>query len=598
VHQWGRGVDTRRFTPSKRDAELRARLAPRGELLVGYVGRLAPEKQLERLAALAGLPGTRLVVVGSGPAEKGLRTLLPGAAFLGFRDGDDLARTYASLDVFVHTGPSETFCQAVQEALASGLPVVAPDAGGPRDLVLPGRTGFLVPPRPVDGDGAAADAGLVAAVRALADPSTREVRRRRPSFRTAAHLVRGVRRAARPLRRRPRRPRAPGGVVRIVQLANFYGPRSGGLRTALHHLGAGYTDRGHEVVLVVPGRRSGVEELSGGVRRYTIAAPQLPGTGGYRAVDPWRVRRLLHRLAPDALEVSDRLTLRGLGRWARRQGLPAVVVSHERLDRLLAQFLLPAGAARRCADAANARMAQAYDTVVCTTAFARAEFDRIGAPNVVQVPLGVDLATFSPRHRDGGLRAELAAGADTVLVHCGRLSPEKHPERSVDTVAALRAAGHSVRLVVAGDGPRRPALQRRAAGLPVTFVGFVPDRSRLARLLASADVSLAPGPHETFGLSALEALASGTPVVVSASSALPEIVDARCGATAADSPAAFAAGVATMLAAREPARRAARARAEQFSWPAAVDRMLSTFGAANSRIAPSTAARRSGSSRS
>lgn len=367
--------------------------------------------------------------------------------------------------------------------------------------------------------------------------------------------------------------------MRIVQLANFYGPRSGGLRTALHHLGAGYVARGHEVVLVVPGPRAADELLPTGIRRITVCAPRLPGTGGYRAVDPWRVKRLLERLRPDAVEVSDRLTLRGLGAWAARHDVPSVVISHERLDRLLAQFLLPEGAARRVADVANARMAAAYDTVVCTTAFARAEFDRIGARNVTQVPLGVDLATFSPLHRDSALRAELAAGAESLLVHCGRLSPEKHPERSIDTVAALRAAGKRVRLVVAGDGPCRPALQRRAAGLPVTFIGFVPERTLLARLLASADVSIAPGPHETFGLSALEALASGTPVVVSASSALPEIVGGS-GATALDRPEDFAAGVTSVLAAEEGARRAAaRARAEQFGWPVTVDRMLATIGA-------------------
>jgi alpha-1,6-mannosyltransferase len=374
--------------------------------------------------------------------------------------------------------------------------------------------------------------------------------------------------------------------MRIVQLANFYGPRSGGLRTALTALGAGYAARGHEVVLVVPGRAAADERLPGGIRRIQVPAPRLPGTGGYRMVDPWRVQWLLERLDPDAIEVSDRLTLRGLGRWAARRGVPSVVVSHERLDRLLHQFLLPPGPARALADVANARMAAAYDTVVCTTAFAGAEFDRIGAANVRRVPLGVDLTTFSPRHRDAGLRRELAAGAGTLLVHCGRLSPEKHPERSVDAVAALHDAGASVRLVVAGDGPRRAALERRAAGLPVTFLGFVPQRGRVATLLASADVSIAPGPHETFGLSALEALASGTPVVVSRSSALTEIVGGApgpsgpYGAAAADSPEAFAAGITTVLAADEPVRRhAARTRAEQFGWPSSVDGMLATLTA-------------------
>ncbi len=144
VHRWARGVDTAHFRPSRRDERLRARLAPHGEMLVGFVGRLAPEKKVLRLSALQGIPGVRLVVVGDGPDRRQLAKRLPGAAFLGFRTGDELAQAYASLDVFVHTGPFETFCQAVQEALASGLPVIAPDAGGPRDLVAHGYTGFLL----------------------------------------------------------------------------------------------------------------------------------------------------------------------------------------------------------------------------------------------------------------------------------------------------------------------------------------------------------------------------------------------------------------------------------------------------------------------
>ncbi|MCD2188683.1 glycosyltransferase family 4 protein [Actinomycetospora soli] len=150
VHRWGRGVDTARFRPASEHADhgaaaaaLRRELAPRGEMLVGYVGRLAHEKQVERLAALAGLPGVRTVVVGDGPARGRLAELLPDAAFLGFRGGADLATAYAALDAFVHTGPFETFCQTVQEAKASGLPVIAPDAGGARDLVEPGATGWL-----------------------------------------------------------------------------------------------------------------------------------------------------------------------------------------------------------------------------------------------------------------------------------------------------------------------------------------------------------------------------------------------------------------------------------------------------------------------
>jgi len=145
VHHWGRGVDTTRFAPSRRSAALRRRWTGGAEeLVVGYLGRLAPEKHVERLAALVDLPGVRLVLVGDGPDGERLARLLPGAVFTGQLVGEELAVAMASLDVFVHPGEHETFCQAVQEALASGVPVVAVNRGGPRDLVIPGRTGYLV----------------------------------------------------------------------------------------------------------------------------------------------------------------------------------------------------------------------------------------------------------------------------------------------------------------------------------------------------------------------------------------------------------------------------------------------------------------------
>lgn len=143
--RWPRGVDLDMFDPGFRDARLHASLAPNGETLVGYIGRLAPEKELELLAHVDKLAGVRLVIVGGGPEEARLRTLLPDAAFLGVLHGEELSRAYATLDVFAHTGRHETYCQAAQEALASGVPVVAPRAGGPIDVVDEGA-GFLYQP--------------------------------------------------------------------------------------------------------------------------------------------------------------------------------------------------------------------------------------------------------------------------------------------------------------------------------------------------------------------------------------------------------------------------------------------------------------------
>jgi alpha-1,6-mannosyltransferase len=367
--------------------------------------------------------------------------------------------------------------------------------------------------------------------------------------------------------------------LRIVRIANYVAPRSGGLKTALRYLGIGYQAAGHEAVLVIPGERAGDEMTEQG-RVLTLPGPRLPGLGGYRVLmDRRRTAAALHSLRPDRVEVSDRTTLRWVGRWARRAGVPSMMVSHESLDGLFRLF--GPASSQRVADLLNGRTAVEHDRIVCTTQWAAAEFERIGV-RVRRVPLGVDLERFSPARRDPAVRARWAGPDEILLLHCGRLSPEKKPRRSLAALAALRQAGVPAVLVVAGAGPLRNALQEEAGrdGLPVRFLGHLSDPDELATLLATVDVAIAPGPVETFGLAALEALAGGTPVVVSGESALPEVIGTAGVAATGDGP-GYAAAVREILARPEVERReAARARAESFPWSASVAGFLAAHEAA------------------
>lgn len=147
VHLWRRGVNTELFHPSKRSAQLRHSWqsdAPAEKMIVGYVGRLANEKRVHDLAIIDRDPRFQLVIVGDGPAREKLQSELKDAIFTGFLGGEELAAAYASFDLFVHPGPNETFCQAVQEALSSGTPCIVPLTGGPADLVSHESTGYVI----------------------------------------------------------------------------------------------------------------------------------------------------------------------------------------------------------------------------------------------------------------------------------------------------------------------------------------------------------------------------------------------------------------------------------------------------------------------
>ena len=213
VWLWGRGVDTERFHPGLRDERLRAEIAPGGEVIVGYVGRLAIEKRVDLLAAVAALPGVKLAVTGGGPMEEELRAALPSAAFLGMR-----LRRGAGADLRLASTSSCTPARSRRSGRrsrrpsASGLPVVAPASGGPLDLVDDGGTGYLIPP----GDPGRARGG---GARARRRPgAARPVRRGGAAAGARPDLVRAYRRASRPLRGRHQRGRAarPAGGLTVT----------------------------------------------------------------------------------------------------------------------------------------------------------------------------------------------------------------------------------------------------------------------------------------------------------------------------------------------------------------------------------------------
>jgi alpha-1,6-mannosyltransferase len=359
--------------------------------------------------------------------------------------------------------------------------------------------------------------------------------------------------------------------MHIVQLANFYGPNTGGLRVALDELARHYTGAGHRCTLIVPADRDAVQHGPAGRTTIMVRSPRVPRMPAYRMIIRSSVvDRALRSLAPDVIELSDKLTLHAPAARARRAGIPVVLFSHERLDHVV-RDVVPLPGSRSAVIAYNRRLAETADAIVCASHYAAAEFADLHR-RIEHVPLAVDLDLFRPAE------AEPAHRRSHHLVTAVRLSPEKRPQLVIDTVRELVRRGEPIEATVYGDGPLRSRLVEEARDLPIRFAGHLRDRGELARCLAAADVAIAPGPFETFGLAALEVLACGTSLVVPASGALPEMLAPGCGISAPADPRAFADGVQRLLRGdRSGQRRDARARAEEFSWERSAEGFLKVF---------------------
>jgi alpha-1,6-mannosyltransferase len=362
------------------------------------------------------------------------------------------------------------------------------------------------------------------------------------------------------------------GPVRIVQVANSVTPTSGGQRRALLELGRRYVAAGHTCTLVVPGPTR-ARSTEHGVDVEQLAAPVLPSSGGYRVLlRRGPMRTLLTELAPDIVELSDKTTLAWLPTWLGRRDVPTVLISHERLERSLQDSLPALLPWRPVVRSWSVRAARSAAGIVCASRYAAEEFAHEPEHRVHRIPLGVDLERFRPRVPPSNRHAV------RQLVAVTRLSREKRPDVLLDVVRALHGRGVPVSLQILGDGPLRSELEQRARDLPVRFLGHVADRDRLAALLRGADVLLAPCPVETFGLSVLEAKASGTPAIVPDGGGARELVRPGTGVVVPLEPLRWADAVEHLLAGdRAEQARACRVDALGSSWDVAAAALLDLY---------------------
>lgn len=316
-----------------------------------------------------------------------------------------------------------------------------------------------------------------------------------------------------------------GGVQRYLRAKHDWLRRQGGMRHTI----------------VAPSRQPGIQDCGG---------LPIPRSGGYRF--PWRrgaLSRQLQALRPDAIEAADPYGLA----WAaldagQRLGVPTVAFCHSDLPKLAALWAghgAAAGWARRSAAAYLRKLYRHFDLVLAPSQAMTRDLWALGIAQACHQPLGVDTRVFHPGQKDPLWRRSLGLPAQArLLVYTGRLAAEKNlPVLN----AAVEQLGAPYVLLLVGDGPAAPAPSARVRVMP-----HLRHEADLARLVASADLFVHAGDQETFGLSVLEAMACGTPVMVRDAGGLAELVAGGAGLALPDNrPATWAAALAAWFADRQ-----------------------------------------------
>jgi alpha-1,6-mannosyltransferase len=383
------------------------------------------------------------------------------------------------------------------------------------------------------------------------------------------------------------RPKAEVGVLDITK---WFGETSGGVRTYLIEK-ARYVEARMDLrqVLVIPGARDSITHGTG-VRCYRLRGPRVPTQRPYRFMLATRsIRRIIHHESPSIIEVGSCFLVPWItAHAAKKSEIPLVFFYHSNLPRSICAFPERSSRMRQRAHALAWRYIRKLDTLfeltICASQFAVSDLQAHGVERVERVPLGVDLDHFHSfrRYQSEETRHRLGLPLDApVVAFIGRFAREKEVDVLIRAwpEIARRTDAH---LLMVGDGPQREYLQGLAERHErVLWMPYENDREQLANLLAAVDLFVAPCSIETFGLSALEALASGTPVLSADRGGVSEQVEASgAGATFASGDAAALSDAAVDLLAGDlhGLGRRGRVYAErEHSWDGVFDRIFDLY---------------------
>ncbi len=326
--------------------------------------------------------------------------------------------------------------------------------------------------------------------------------------------------------------------MKILDISSFYSESGGGVRT-YHREKLAYFSRqsNHHYTMIVAGPRNEEEEIQG-QRIYRVRGFPVSRGGTYRQLwDLGAIRRIVRREQPDVIETGSAYLDGWLGLLAGiDQKIATVGFYHADFPD---SYMAPAvrGLPRKVSDPfvgfwrRYVRLAyRPFKSTLVTSKYIEKKLRSYGLDNVVRIPLGVDCERFNPARRDESLRLLLGISKkEKMLLYAGRFSPEKGIEPLAEALARL-GKRPGTKICIIGAGPLEGLLRDKTEMLEsVKLLEYEKDPDRIAALYASADIFLSPGPYETFGLAALEALASGTPVVAPASGGAGELVSESNG---------------------------------------------------------------------